>query len=59
MVFLVNQAIQDLKVKKDSALKENLAFLGEEEKREKKVNLDVMVQKESLVSVHLLTSQKV
>jgi hypothetical protein len=43
MVFLVNQVIQDLKVKKDLALKENQAFQGEGERKETKVNLDVMV----------------
>jgi hypothetical protein len=43
MVSQVNQAIQDLKVKKDLVLKEKLAFLGEEERKETKVNLDVTV----------------
>jgi hypothetical protein len=59
MASQVNQAIQDLKVKKDSVLKEKLAFLGEEERRETKANLDVMVRKENLVFAHQLTSQKV
>jgi hypothetical protein len=59
MVFLVNQAIQGLKVKMDLVLKEKLAFLGEEERKATKANLDVMVQKENPVFVHLLTSQKV
>jgi hypothetical protein len=58
MVYLVSQAIQDLKVKKASALKGNLVFLGKEERKEIKVNRDVMVQRESLVSVHLRTLLK-
>ena len=59
MVYLVSQAIRDLKVKKASALKENLVFLDNKERKEIKVNLDVMVQRESLVSVHLQTLPKV
>lgn len=59
MVFLVNQAIQGLKVKKGLVLKEKLAFLEEEERKETKANQGVMVQKEKLVFVRLLTSQKV
>jgi hypothetical protein len=59
MVSQVNQAIQDLRVKKDSVLKEKLAFLGEEERKETKANLDVMVRKENPVFAHQLTSQKV
>jgi hypothetical protein len=46
-------------VKKASALKENLVFLDDKERKEIKVNLDVMVQKESLVSVRLQILQKV
>jgi len=59
MVYLVNQAIQDQKVNMASALKENLVFLDKEERKETKVNLDVMVQRESLVSAHLRILQKV
>jgi hypothetical protein len=59
MVFLVNQAIQDQKVKRASALKENLVFLDDKERKETKVNLDVMVRRESRVSVHLQILQKV
>jgi hypothetical protein len=43
MVYLVNQAIQDQKVKRASALKENLVLLDNKERKETKVNQDVMV----------------
>jgi hypothetical protein len=59
MVYLVNQAIQDQKVKRASALKENLVFLDKEERKETKVSLGVMVQRESQVSVHLQILQMV
>jgi hypothetical protein len=59
MVYLVNQAIQDLKVRKDSAVKENLVFLGIKERKEIKVNLEGTVQRERLVSVHLQILLKV
>jgi hypothetical protein len=59
MVYLVNQAIQDQKVKRASALKENLAFLDKEERKETKVTLDVTVRRESRVYVRLQTLQMV
>lgn len=59
MVYLVNQGIQDPKVKRASASKENLVFLGKKERQETKGNLDVMVQRESRVSVRLQILQKV
>jgi hypothetical protein len=59
MVYLVNQAIRDQKVKRASALKENLAFLDKEERKETKVNLDFMVRRDSRVYVRLQTLQKV
>jgi len=59
MVYLVNQAIQDQKVKRASALKENLVLLDKEERKETKVTLDVMVRRASPVSVRLQILQKV
>jgi hypothetical protein len=43
MVYLANRAIQDQKVKRASALKENPVFLDKEGRKETKVNLDVTV----------------
>jgi len=59
MVYLVNQAIQDQKVKRASALKENLVFLDNKERKGTKVNLDVTVRRESRVYVRLQILQMV